>query len=356
MKKVFFALQPGLSLLPPELAHRLALKALTFAPVFNGGGDDPRLCSAYCGLSFPNPLGMAAGFDKNAEVYDKLLSLGFGFAEVGAVTPHPQKGNPQPRLFRLPEDRALINRMGFNNEGLDIVAARLRRLQSRPGIVGVNLGANKDSADKTGDYVTLLRAFDGLADFVTLNISSPNTPGLRQLQDKQALDAFLSRVLEERSRIRGRKQRAMPVLLKISPDILLPELDDIAALALTHKIDGLVISNTTLERENLYSGLRKEAGGLSGAPLFALSTRRLAQMRQRVGPDMLLIGVGGIDSAATALDKLCAGANLLQLYTGLVYRGLGLLDEIKHGLLQRLGAEGTLQNLISSRVAEFARE
>ncbi len=348
--------RPALLSLNPEMAHALTLKALRFLPLTAPSGDDARLHMRLLGLDFPNPVGMAAGFDKNAEVVDKFFPLGFGFAEAGGITPRPQAGNPCPRVFRLPHDGALINRLGFNNDGVKIIRARLRQNIGKPGIIGANLGANKDSEDKAQDYVTLIAELDGLVDFATLNISSPNTPGLRALQDKEALHALLSRVMEQRDKIRSRQAARLPVLLKISPDLVPDDLDDIAALSLQHGVDGVIVGNTTLSRPSLFDVHHAgETGGLSGRPLFELSTKRLAQMRSRVGKEMALIGVGGIDSGEAAWAKICAGASLLQLYTGLIYKGLPLLDEIKTTLVQKLEANGfsSLQQAVGSKVADY---
>ena len=317
--------------LDPEDAHRLAIKGLQFAPLPAAPPVDARLRIDAFGLTLPNPIGTAAGFDKDAEVVDAALRLGFGFAEIGTVTPRPQAGNPRPRMFRLRSDEGVINRLGFNNAGHAAVRARLAARTARRGIVGINVGANKDSEDRAADYVAGVAAFAGLASYFTINVSSPNTPGLRDLQRAAALDDLLARVLEERERTSA----GTPVLLKIAPDLTLADLDDIVAVARRRAIDGMVVSNTTVTRP---AGLRdpytaREAGGLSGRPLFALSTRVLAETFVRVEGAFPLIGVGGIDSGATALAKIRAGASLIQLYSGLVYRGMSLVDEIKQHLL-----------------------
>jgi len=324
--------------LEPEAAHRATLTALKFMPRLTAPADDPRLKLEAFGLSFSNPLGMAAGFDKNAEVPDALLALGFGFTEIGSVTPKPQSGNPQPRVFRLREDIGLINRLGFNNEGHE---AALHRLQKRKpgGIVGVNLGANKDSADRSADYVLGIRRFARVASYFTINVSSPNTPGLRDLQGAQALDDLLARVLvarDEASATAGRR----PVLLKIAPDLALGDLDDIVRIARQRGIDGMIVSNTTTSRPAGLHGPVTEAGGLSGKPLFALSTRMLAQTYLRVEGQFPLIGVGGIHDGASAYAKIEAGASLLQLYSALVFKGLALIGDIKSGLVQGLARSG----------------
>jgi dihydroorotate dehydrogenase len=317
--------------LDPEDAHRLAVKALQFAPLPAARSDDPRLKIEAFGLTFSNPVGTAAGFDKNAEAIDPVLRLGFGFAEIGTVTPHPQDGNPRPRLFRLRSDEGVINRLGFNSRGHADVRARLAARTGRRGIVGVNVGANKDSEDRAGDFVAGVAAFAGLASYFAVNVSSPNTPGLRDLQQAAALDDLLARVMAARD---GSAAPRTPVLLKIAPDLALGDLDDIAAVARRRRIDGMIVSNTTITRP---AGLRdpytaREAGGLSGRPLFALSTRVLAEAYVRVEGAFPLIGVGGIDSGETALAKLRAGATLVQLYSGLIYRGMGLGHEIKRHL------------------------
>jgi dihydroorotate dehydrogenase len=283
---------------------------------------------------------MAAGYDKNAEVPDALLKLGFGFAEVGTVTPLPQPGNARPRIFRLMEDRAVINRLGFNNEGHEPAFERLQARGGRGGIVGVNIGANKDSADRVADYVQGVRRFAGLASYLTVNISSPNTPGLRNMQAREALAELLARVIAARDEAASGGRR-VPVFLKIAPDLSEAELADIAGEALERRIDGVIVSNTTLARTDLMGNLhRDETGGLSGRPLFRRSTAVLARMRRLVGKDMALIGVGGVDSTETALEKIRAGADLVQLYTGMVYAGPSLPGRIVGGLAAHCAREG----------------
>lgn len=328
--------RPFAGLIDPEEAHRLAINALKLFPPLAAGRDDPRLRVSAFGLDFPNPIGVAAGFDKNAEVPDAILRLGFGFAEVGTLTPKPQGGNPRPRVFRLPAAQGLINRLGFNNEGF---AAGIRRLQARArrgGIVGVNVGANKDSSDRVADYVQGIGAFAGVASYLVVNVSSPNTPGLRDLQGAAALDDLLARVLEARDRAAADAGRK-PVLLKISPDLSLSELDDVTATAGRRGVDGMIVSNTTLSRPALLRDAHaQETGGLSGRPLFSLSTLMLKQTFQRIGDDVPLIGVGGVDSDEAAWAKITAGATLVQLYSGMIYRGFGLAGKIKQGLRKRL--------------------
>jgi dihydroorotate dehydrogenase len=324
--------------LPAEAAHRA-----TIALLRAGGGllpaaepDDPRLAIRLFGRIFPNPVGLAAGFDKNAEVPDIMLKLGFGFAECGTVTPRPQTGNPRPRMFRLAQDRAVINRLGFNNEGMAAAADRLSRRQ-RHGIVGINIGANKDSPDRIADYRETFTRLSPLADYVTVNISSPNTPGLRGLQNREELEKLLALLTEERARANS----TVPLLLKIAPDLDEHALDDIAQTVLASGIEAVIVSNTTLARPaSLKSQNAKESGGLSGAPLFVPSTAILKAMRLRVGNQIVLIGVGGISSGADAYAKIRAGASLVQLYTAMAYEGPGLIARIKHDLSECLARDG----------------
>ncbi len=332
--------RPALLALEPEQAHRASLRALGLLPKLAPRPDDPRLRIAAFGLSFANPVGMAAGFDKDAEVPDALLALGFGFTEVGTLTPKPQAGNPLPRVFRLPQDIALINRLGFNNKGH---AAALARLAARParGIVGVNVGANKDCTDRAADYVLGITAFAGVASYFTINVSSPNTPGLRDLQQAAPLDDLLARVLDARDAQAAHFPRR-PVLLKIAPDLAPGQIDDIVRVARARRIDGMIVSNTTVSRPASLQGkvAGAQTGGLSGAPLFHLSTQVLAQVWLRVEQQFPLIGVGGIVSGADAVAKFAAGATLIQLYSGLVFKGPALLGEIKRGLLDEIARRG----------------
>lgn len=323
--------------LDPETAHRLALKALKLGLGPRARGqDDPILATRLCGLRLANPVGLAAGFDKDAEVAGPLLRAGFGFVECGSVTPRPQPGNPRPRLFRLSEDRAVINRMGFNNRGLEAFAACLAAPRLA-GIVGANLGANKDSADRTADYVTGLKRLWGLADYFTVNVSSPNTPGLRALQSADALDDLLGRLAEARAGLPGRA----PILLKVAPDLDEAEVPTIVAACARHGMDGLIVSNTTLDRPaGLRSAHREEAGGLSGAPLFEKATRVLGWFHAANAPGLALVGAGGIASGADAYAKIRAGACAVQLYSALVYGGPGLVGAIKRDLAARLRADG----------------
>ena len=343
-----------------ETAHGVTIRALASGvyPRFSNASL-PSLRQEVLGLSFPNPLGMAAGFDKNGEVPDAILGMGFGFAEAGTVTPRPQGGNLRPRLFRLPADQGVINRFGFNNEGHAALLARLEARKGRGGIVGVNVGANKDAADRVADYVAGIRTFAHLASYFTVNISSPNTPGLRDLQAKAALDELLSAVMAERDAQSLQVGRKVPVLLKIAPDVSAEGLEDIAEAVLTHKVDGLIVSNTTLSRAGLQDmQTAQEAGGLSGRPLFRRATIILARTRKLVGPDLPIIGVGGIDSPETALVKITAGATLLQVYSSLVYKGPGLVPAILKHLDAELKRHGlaSLEKLRSVNADAWASE
>jgi dihydroorotate dehydrogenase len=346
---------PVLRALDAEDAHRLTIAALRRAPLPPAPPADSRLAVSAFGLRFPNPIGVAPGFDKNAEVPDPLLRLGFGFVEIGTVTPRPQKGNPRPRVFRLPADRAIINRLGFNNEGAAVVLDRLRARKGE-GIVGVNVGANRDSADRAGDYAKLVEMFAPVASYLTVNVSSPNTPGLRDLQQAGALDDLLARALEARDRVAATAGRK-PLLLKIAPDLSLADLDDAVAVARKRRVDGMIVGNTTLGRPPSLKERMKsiEQGGLSGAPLFPLATRMLAETFVRVEGAFPLIGVGGIDSGKAAVEKIRAGATLVQLYSCLVYRGLSLLEEIKRELVVALdrGRHADLSPLVGVDAAKL---
>jgi dihydroorotate dehydrogenase len=351
--------RPLLRAFDPEDAHSLVIKALKVVPLPPSRPDDARLAVRAFGLNFPNPVGLAPGFDKHAEVPDALLRLGFGFAEIGTVTLLPQTGNPRPRVFRLNQDQAVINRLGFNSVGAGIVLPRLAARVGQGGIVGVNVGANKDSADRAADYVRMIEQVAPVASYVTVNISSPNTPGLRELQRASALDDLLARIVETRDRV-ARNAGPTPVLLKIAPDLSLTDLDDIVGVARLRKIDGMIVGNTTISRP---PGLRdeataREAGGLSGKPLYPLATRMLAETYVRVEGAFPLIGVGGIDSGEAALAKIRAGADLLQLYSALVFRGLGLVSEIKAALTAVLdrGDAAKLSDLVGMDAAAVTAE
>lgn len=336
----------------PETAHGATISALRLglAPQ-QQHKDPPELATSLCGLELANPIGMAAGFDKNAEVPRPLALMGFGMVEIGTVTPRPQSGNDKPRLFRIPEAEGVVNRMGFNNEGHDAAFARLKGLRV-PAALGVNIGANKDSADFVADYVLGVTRFADLADYLTVNVSSPNTPGLRNLQADEALRRLLGEVLTARAKAKTR----VPVLLKIAPDLDEAGMDAIARVILDTDLDGLIVSNTTISRDPVL-GLENasEAGGLSGKPLFDLSTQRLAQMRQRVGA-LPIIGVGGIHSPQSALAKFEAGANAIQLYSALVFGGLDLLDRIKRGVVAGVRSAGktNISELVGTKTADWA--
>ena len=320
----------------PETAHGLSIKALRLGLTPKPGPvTSPRLAAELAGLSLPNPIGLAAGFDKNATALAPLSRSGFGFIEAGAITPRPQTGNPRPRLFRLSEDEAVINRFGFNNDGME---AAVQRLSKRPNnaVIGLNLGANKDSADRAEDFARVLAHCGRYLDFATVNVSSPNTEKLRDLQGASALSALLKGVIEARDWL----QKPIPVFLKIAPDLSLTELGDIAEVVRSSKLDAIIATNTTLSRDGLTDAQKGETGGLSGAPLLEKSTRVLAQLSDLTGGEIPLIGVGGISSAEEAYAKICAGASAVQLYSALVYQGLSLVGDIARGLDQLLDADG----------------
>jgi dihydroorotate dehydrogenase len=336
---VYALLKPLVFKLDPERAHTLTVAALKTLPLPRAAAPAPQLRSCAFGLDFPSPVGLAAGFDKNAEVPDAVLKLGFGFAEVGTITPLPQAGNAKPRLFRLMEDRAVINRMGFNNDGLAAAVAKLKSRHGRPGIVGVNVGANKDSADRIADYVTCIKAVLPCADYVTINISSPNTPGLRALQSRDALMDLIGRCVAARG-LATQGDAKTPMLVKIAPDLTDDDVADIAEIALATGIDGLIVSNTTLARTHLVSRHAAESGGLSGAPLFEPSTAMLRKLAQATAGKIPLVGVGGITTAAQAYAKIRNGASLVQIYSGLVYEGPGLAARLNAGLAELLVRDG----------------
>ncbi len=360
MIRAFDALSlPLLRWFDPEDAHRLAIQGLKLLPPTRLRPDDAKLAVRAFGLNFPNPIGMAAGFDKSADVPDALLRLGFGFVEIGTVTPKPQSGNPRPRLFRLERDEAVINRLGFNNDGAQAVLRRLAARAQLGGIVGVNVGANKDATDRVADYVKLIETFAPVASYFTVNVSSPNTPGLRNLQQAAALDDLLAKVIDARERVRSSAGDS-PVLLKIAPDLSLAELDDVVQIARSRRVDGMIVANTTLARPStLREQYRsKEQGGLSGRPLFRLSTRMVAETYVRAEGAFPLIGVGGIDSGGAALTKIRAGASLIQLYSSLIYKGLGLVDEIKNDLAATLLRTGrdSLSEIVGADAATITAE
>jgi dihydroorotate dehydrogenase len=350
---------PLLRWLDAEDAHRLAIQGLKLLPALRPRPDDAKLAVRAFGLNFPNPVGMAAGFDKNAEAPDALLRLGFGFVEIGTVTPKPQSGNPRPRLFRLERDEAVINRLGFNNEGAEAVLRRLASRANQGGIVGVNVGANRDSPDRVADYVKLIETFAPVASYFTVNVSSPNTPGLRNLQQASQLDDLLAKVIDARERVRE-KAGDTPVLLKIAPDLSLSELDDVVHIARSRRVDGMIVANTTLARPRQLreTDRAQEQGGLSGRPLFRLATRMMAETYVRAEGAFPLVGVGGIDSGGAALTRIRAGASLIQVYSSLVYKGLGLVEDIKRDLastLLRTGRE-QLSEIVGADAATITAE
>jgi len=320
--------------LDAENAHRATIGALKLMPSRRPLQFPASLRSTVAGLDFPSPVGLAAGFDKDAEVPEQMLGFGFGFVEVGTITPRPQSGNDKPRLFRLAEDCAVINRMGFNNGGQPAAYQRLLKCSHVHGIIGVNVGANKDITDRIADYVEGVRAMRAVAHYLTVNISSPNTPGLRQLQDEGALRALLSAIEEVRD------PKGPPIFLKVSPDLGEGEPDQIVRVAIQHKIDAIIVSNTTVSRPPLKSKWREEAGGLSGRPLKPLALKALREFRAASAGEMPLIGVGGIANSDDAWERIRAGASLVQLYSAMVYDGPGIARRIAHGLAERLQREG----------------
>ena len=357
LSALFDIARPLLFALDPEQAHELTLKSLE-AGVYPRppAPDDARLATRVWGLEMPNPFGMAAGFDKDARVPDALIGMGFGHTEVGSITPRAQPGNPRPRIFRLVEDRAMINRLGFNNGGHAAALERLRRRHGS-GIVGVNVGANKDAIDRAADYVAGIATFADVAGYFTVNVSSPNTPGLRDLQAPAALDDLVARVLAERDRIAAERRVHRPVVVKLAPDLAEDDLAPIIDVLMRRGVDGIAVGNTTLSRKGLKQAAQgKEAGGLSGQPLFHRATVLLARVYQLTGGRVPLIGIGGITSGETAVAKVEAGATLLQLYTGLVFGGPGLIPQMKAALVQRLERNGLtrLSDAVGRRAAEWA--
>lgn len=334
---LFNLIRPAIFALDSETGHRLALNALKMlpriAPTCSGA-----LSSQIAGLTFPNPVGVAAGFDKDAEVPDAMLGLGYGFTEVGSITPLAQSGNPKPRLFRLVEDRAVINRMGFNNGGAEAALARLEKRKERTGILGINIGANKDSPDRMADFATMARIMAPYASYLAVNISSPNTPGLRALQDESALTDLLDGVIAARDD--AAPQNAPPIFLKVAPDLETDDIDAIARIALDKNLGALIVSNTTVSRPELRSHHRDETGGLSGAPLRDLATQRVRDFRAATGGAIALVGVGGICNADDAWQRIKAGASLIQLYSAMVYEGPMLGAKIVRGLEQHMKREG----------------
>lgn len=358
---MFSALYPiartALFQLEPEAAHEATLKALECGLYpRDARRDDGALSQTVFGVNFPNPVGIAAGYDKDARVPDAVLGLGCGFAEIGTVTPEPQPGNPQPRVFRLISDHGLINRLGFNNGGHAASLQRLEARKSKNGIVGVNIGANKNSSDRTADYVKGIETFHHLASYFTVNISSPNTPGLRDLQAPEALDELLGRVMGARAAIEARSAKRTPIVVKIAPDIAEDDIAPIVARLKAHAVDAIAVSNTTLSRHGLTDTRASEAGGLSGRPAFARSTAMLARVYAETDGSIPLIGIGGIDSPDAAIAKIEAGATLLQLYTGLIYEGPGLIGQIKTALAAQAHRAGGLAAIRGSKAAYWAKQ
>jgi dihydroorotate dehydrogenase len=353
MSALFGLGQAMLLAFDPERAHELVVKSIELGLYPRADGpDDKRLKQTVFGLDFPNPIGIAAGFDKNARVPRQILEMGFGFAEIGTVTPRAQAGNPTPRVFRSHADRAIVNRLGFNNEGQ---AAALKRLRNRPrGIIGVNLGAGRDSKDRIADYVSGIELMAPVASYFTINISSPNTPGLRDLQAPRKLDALLGKIQDARAKL-GRD--APPLLVKLAPDLADADLPEVVGVIEANGADGIIISNTTLARDGLLdNAFAREAGGMSGRPAFLRTTRALARVYQLTQGRLPLVGVGGIDSGDAALAKIEAGASLIQLYTGLVFEGPGLIGTIKRALVDAMDAENceTLKPLVGRSAGEWA--
>lgn len=357
LSALFDFARPLLFALDPEQAHELTLKSLE-AGVYPRPStpDDARLATHVWGLQMPNPFGMAAGFDKDARVPDALIGMGFGHAEVGSITPRAQPGNPRPRIFRLVEDHAMINRLGFNNGGHAAALERLRRRRGG-GIIGVNVGANKDATDRAADYVSGITTFADVASYFTINVSSPNTPGLRDLQAPAALDDLVGRALAERDRIAAARGTRRPVVVKLAPDLAEDDLAPIIDVLSRRGVDGIAVGNTTLSRKGLkQAALGKEVGGLSGQPLFHRATVLLARVYQLTEGRIPLIGIGGVTSGETAVAKVEAGATLLQIYTGLVFAGPGLIPQMKAALLQHLDHNrlSGLADAVGRRAAEWA--
>lgn len=339
--KLFDLAKPAIFALDSETGHRLAISALKAMPTRGAKSSLAQAGKAavsVAGLDFPNPVGVAAGFDKDAEVPDPLLGLGFGFTEVGSITPLPQAGNPKPRLFRLVEDKAVINRMGFNNGGAEEALQRLATRKGKPGIVGINIGANKDSDDRIGDYATMARLMAPFASYLAVNVSSPNTPGLRALQDEGALTALIDGVIEARESVV--EDAPPPIFLKVAPDLEPADIEAISRIASDRKLGALIVSNTTISRPELKSRHADETGGLSGAPLRELALQRVRDFRKETGGAIPLIGVGGIASAEHAWERIRAGASLVQLYSAMVYHGPGLGAQIAKGIERLMKRDG----------------
>ncbi|HEX5536594.1 MAG TPA: quinone-dependent dihydroorotate dehydrogenase [Sphingobium sp.] len=327
--------RPLIFRLEAEKAHNLALSAMALLPAGKPAAPDPMLRCRIAGIDFPGPVGLAAGFDKDGLIAHKMHHFGFGFAEIGTLTPLPQSGNPRPRLFRLSDERAVINRMGFNNQGQIAASRRIASMRREGRVIGLNIGANKDSTDRIADYVSGVRTMAPLADYLTINISSPNTPGLRTLQGREALNELLQAVTAARS-----VDVAAPIFLKVAPDLAPADIDDIARCVIDHRIDALIVSNTTISRPPMHSPLAGEAGGLSGAPLHDLALTRLRDFRAALGPELPLIGAGGIATADQAYARIRAGASLVQLYSAMVFEGPGIAARINKGLKALLRRDG----------------
>ncbi|MCE3255178.1 MAG: quinone-dependent dihydroorotate dehydrogenase [Rickettsiaceae bacterium] len=326
--------KPLIFLLDPEVAHNMAISVLRAGLICRPRVVEyPSLQSKVFGIDFKNPIGMAAGFDKNAAVFSNLFNFGFGFVEVGTVTPKAQAGNEKPRIFRLKEDEAIINRLGFNNFGIDCFLKNIEKRPERNGVLGINIGKNKDTVNAIDDYLLLLRKTYGKSDYITINISSPNTKNLRDLQKADELDLFLKTILEEKIQLQKAGQKNIPILLKIAPDLNLKEQEAIADIALKNQIDGLIIGNTTISRpQNLQSGYKNEIGGLSGKPLFEISNQVLANIYKLTKGRVPIIAAGGVASAADAYHKIGLGASLVQIYSAFIYQGFGLVEEVKRDL------------------------
>lgn len=338
---LFSFARPAIFALDPESGHRLAIGALKALPTRGAQSSlaqPGKLTSTIAGIEFPNPVGVAAGFDKDAEVPDALLGLGFGFTEVGSITPHPQAGNPKPRLFRLVEDKAVVNRMGFNNAGAQAALERLKKRSGKGGVVGINIGANKDSTDRIADYAQMAGLMTPYATYLAVNVSSPNTPGLRALQDESALTALIDGVIEARDA--AKTDNRPPIFLKVAPDLEPADIDGIARIAVEKRLGALIVSNTTISRPDLQSSHASEAGGLSGAPLKSLALQRVRDFRNATGGTLPLVGVGGIASAEDAWERIRAGASLVQLYSAMVFQGPGLGARIVEGLEKLMLRDG----------------
>lgn len=361
MFDIFKYIKPALFKLEPEHAHKAAIVALQMGLAPNGQLNNDGLNQTVFGLYFDNPFGVAAGFDKNAEVPNEIIKVGFGFAEIGSVTPKPQAGNAKPRIFRIPEHSGVINRMGFNNDGHAAVLSSMRnvRMNKKTGQIGINIGANKDSDDFIADYELGIEVFYNVADYFVANISSPNTPGLRALQSKDSLVQLVTRICTKRAEMAQQFDKKIPLLLKIAPDLTAEDIDDIAAIVLDSELDGVIVSNTTIRRDFIQGHIHEnEAGGLSGEPLFDFSTQMLARFYLATKGKIPLIGVGGVHDGVSAYDKICAGANLVQLYSCLIYTGTGIIDDLRQGILDGLKRDGfdNIEQAVGSQAKIWAEK